>query len=157
MVGAAATFDDVNEIGVRDQLIIETTTGILVFTILVLVYRSFVAMMLPLLTIGAALLVAQQVVAGLGMIGMGVGPQTLLLMTAMMLGAGTDYAIFLLSRYQEIRRSGVESDEAMQQALTSIGQVIAGSAFTVAAAFMGMAFTDLGSSPRSGRHWRSRS
>jgi RND superfamily putative drug exporter len=144
IVGAAATFDDVNKIGARDQLLIETTTGILVFTILVLVYRSFVAMMLPLLTIGAALLVAQQVVAGLGLVGLGVGPQTLLLMTAMMLGAGTDYAIFLLSRYQEILRSGMPSDEAMQTALTSIGQVIAGSAFTVAAAFMGMAFTDLG-------------
>ncbi|MET0896885.1 MAG: MMPL family transporter [Mycobacterium sp.] len=144
VVGAAATFDDVNKIGARDQLVIETTTGILVFTILVLVYRSVVAMMLPLLTIGAALLVAQQVVAGLGLVGLGVGPQTLLLMTAMMLGAGTDYAIFLLSRYQEIRGTGVPSDEAMTMALTSIGQVIAGSALTVAAAFMGMAFTDLG-------------
>jgi RND superfamily putative drug exporter len=144
IVGAAATLDDVNKIGVRDQIVIETTTGILVFTILVLVYRSFVAMMLPLLTIGAALVVAQQVVAGLGLVGLGVGPQTLLLMTAMMLGAGTDYAIFLLSRYQEVMRSGVTSDEAMETALTSIGQVIAGSAFTVAAAFMGMAFTDLG-------------
>ncbi|AQA05613.1 hypothetical protein BVC93_28195 [Mycobacterium sp. MS1601] len=144
IVGAAATLDDVNKIGVRDQLVIETTTGILVFTILVLVYRSFVAMMLPLLTIGAALVVAQQVVAALGLVGLGVGPQTLLLMTAMMLGAGTDYAIFLLSRYQEVMRSGVTSDEAMEKALTSIGQVIAGSAFTVAAAFMGMAFTDLG-------------
>jgi putative drug exporter of the RND superfamily len=144
IVGAAATFDDVNKIGVRDQLVIETTTGILVFTILVLVYRSFVAMLLPLLTIGAALLVAQQVVAGLGLVGLGVGPQTLLLMTAMMLGAGTDYAIFLLSRYQEIVATGMGSDDAMQEALTSIGQVIAGSALTVAAAFMGMAFTDLG-------------
>lgn len=144
IVGAAATLDDVNKIGARDQLLIETTTGILVFTILVLVYRSFVAMMLPLLTIGASLVVAQQVVAGLGLVGLGVGPQTLLLMTAMMLGAGTDYAIFLLSRYQEVLRTGVTSDEAMGQALTSIGQVIAGSAFTVAAAFMGMAFTDLG-------------
>lgn len=157
IVGAAATLDDVNKIGVRDQIVIETTTGILVFTILVLVYRSFVAMMLPLLTIGAALVVAQQVVAGLGLVGLGVGPQTLLLMTAMMLGAGTDYAIFLLSRYQEVMRSGVTSDEAMETALTSIGQVIAGSAFTVAAAFMGMAFTDLGCSPPSGRRWRSRS
>jgi RND superfamily putative drug exporter len=144
VVGAAATFDDINKIGARDQLLIETTTGILVFTILVLVYRSIVAMLLPLLTIGAALLVAQQVVAGLGLVGMGVGPQTLLLMTAMMLGAGTDYAIFLLSRYQEVLRTGVHSDVAMTNALQSIGQVIAGSALTVAAAFMGMAFTDLG-------------
>ncbi|MGB3481275.1 MAG: MMPL family transporter [Mycobacterium sp.] len=144
VVGAAATFEDINKIGARDQLLIETTTAILVFSILVLVYRSLVAMLLPMVTIGVSLVVSQQVVAGLGLVGLGVGPQTLLLMVAMLLGAGTDYAIFLLSRYQEILRTGVSSDEALREALVSIGQVIAGSALTVAAAFMGMAFTDLG-------------
>ena len=116
----------------------------MVLAILILVYRNVVAMLLPLATIGVSLVVAQQAVAGLGELGLGVGPQTIVLMTAMMLGAGTDYAIFLLSRYHECVRSGLRSDDALVAALESIGKVMAGSAGTVAVAFLGMAFTKLG-------------
>ena len=68
---------------------------------------------------------------------------TVVLMTAMIVGAGTDYAVFLISRYHEYLRSGVDSDEAVQRALESIGKVIAASAATVAVTFCGMVFTRL--------------
>ena len=144
VVGAAATFEDINEIGVHDQHLIEASTGILVFTILVIVYRSVVAMLLPLATIAVSLVTAQQVVAALGLVGLGLSPQTIVLMTGMMMGAGTDYAIFLFSRYQELIRSGLESDDALISSLTSIGEVIAGSAATVALTFLSLSFTQLG-------------
>jgi len=145
VIGPAATFDDLNEIGVRDQHVIEIATVVIVLAILIMVYRNIVAMILPMLMIGVALVVAQQVVAGLGDLGvLGLGPQTFMLITAMMMGAGTDYAIFLFSRYHECVRSGLNSDDAVATALKSIGKVIAGSAGTVAIAFFGMAFTNLG-------------
>ncbi|MCX8557604.1 RND family transporter [Mycobacterium sp. SMC-16] len=144
VVGAAATFQDIAEIGAHDQHMIEATTGILVFSILIIVYRSLVAMLLPLFTIGVSLIVAQQVVAGLGLLGLGLGPQTMVLMTGMMLGAGTDYAIFLFSRYQEFIRQGATTDQSLVLALTSIGEVIAGSAGTVAVTFLALSFATLG-------------
>ncbi|MDR3662109.1 MAG: RND family transporter, partial [Mycobacterium sp.] len=144
VVGASATFEDINEIGAHDQHLIETATGILVFSILIIVYRSLVAMLLPLLTIGVSLIVAQQIVAGLGLLGLGLGPQTMVLMTGMMMGAGTDYAIFLFSRYQEFIRNGMDTDNALISALTSIGEVIAGSAGTVAITFLALSFATLG-------------
>ncbi|TLH68769.1 MMPL family RND transporter [Mycolicibacterium phocaicum] len=144
VVGAAATFEDITEIGAHDQHLIETSTGILVFAILIIVYRSVVAMLLPLVTIGVSLAVAQQVVAGLGLLGLGLAPQTIVLMTGMMMGAGTDYAIFLFSRYQEFVRHGEDSDRALISALTSIGEVIAGSAGTVAITFLALSFATLG-------------
>jgi putative drug exporter of the RND superfamily len=145
VIGPAATFDDLNKIGVRDQHVIEIATVAIVLTILILVYRNLVAMILPMLMIGVSLVVAQQVVAGLGDHGLlGLGPQTFMLMTAMMMGAGTDYAIFLFSRYHECVRSGLSSDDAVVAALGSIGKVIAGSAGTVAITFFGLAFTKLG-------------
>ena len=144
VVGASATFEDINEIGVHDQHLIETSTGLLVFGILVIVYRSLVAMLLPLLTIGVALVVSQQSVAALGLIGLGLSPQTIVLMTGMLMGAGTDYAIFLFSRYQELIREGKDNDEALVLALTSIGEVIAGSAGTVAITFLALSFATLG-------------
>jgi RND superfamily putative drug exporter len=145
VIGPAATFDDVNKIGVRDQHVIEIATVLIVLAILIMVYRNLVAMIVPMLMIGIALVVAQQVVAGLGDVGvLGLGPQTLMLMTAMMMGAGTDYAIFLFSRYHECVRTGLSSDDAVIAALGSIGKVIAGSAGTVAITFLGLAFTKLG-------------
>jgi RND superfamily putative drug exporter len=145
VIGPAATFDDLNQIGVRDQHVIETATILIVLVILILVYRNIVAMILPILMIGVSLVVAQQFVAFLGDHGvLGLGPQTFMLMTAMMMGAGTDYAIFLFSRYHECVRSGQSSDDAVVAALGSIGKVIAGSAGTVAITFFGLAFTKLG-------------
>ena len=116
----------------------------MVLTILMIVYRNVVAMLLPLATIGVSLVVAQQVVAALGLVGLPLGPQTLVLMTGMMLGAGTDYAVFLFSRYHECVRTGLSSDDALKAALGSIGGVVMGSAATVAITFFGLAFTDLG-------------
>lgn len=144
VVGAAATFDDIDKVGARDQHLIEISTVVLVLTILIVVYRNLVAMLMPLLTIGVSMVVAQQVVAALGEVGLGLGPQTIVLMTAMLMGAGTDYAVFLFSRYQECLRDGVSSDIAVATALKSIGEVIAGSAATVAITFLGLSFAHLG-------------
>ena len=145
VIGASATVDDLNQYGLRDAHVIEIATVVIVLTILIAVYRNVVAMIMPFLMIAVALVVAQGVAAGLGELGViGLGPQTLMLMTAMMVGAGTDYAIFLFSRYHECVRSGLSSDDALIAALGSIGRVIAGSAGTVAITFMGLAFTKLG-------------
>jgi RND superfamily putative drug exporter len=144
VVGPAATLDDLTTIGAEDQHVIEIVTVLMVLTILIVVYRNVIAMLLPLATIGVSLVVAQQVVAALGEVGLGLGPQTLVLMTGMMLGAGTDYAVFLFSRYHEYVRAGMASDDALVAALGSIGGVVAGSAATVAITFLGLAFTTLG-------------
>ncbi|WP_083030458.1 RND family transporter [Mycolicibacterium insubricum] len=144
VVGPAATLEDVNDIGAGDQHLIEIATVVLVLTILILVYRNVAAMLMPLLTIGVSLVVAQQVVAGLGLLGLGLGPQTLMLMTGMMMGAGVDYAVFLFSRYQELLRAGQRSDDALVAALQTIGEVITGSAGTVALTFVGLGLATLG-------------
>lgn len=145
VIGPASTIDDLNKVGVRDQLVMEIATVGIVLLILILVYRNLVAMILPILMIGVGFVAAQQIVAGLGDIGLlGLGPQTLMFMTAVMIGAGVDYAVFLFSRYHECVRSGQSSDDAVIGALGSIGKVIAGSAGTTALAFFGLTFTSLG-------------
>ncbi len=54
-----------------------------------------------------------------------------------MAGAGTDYAVFLISRYHDFVRQGEASDQAIKNALNAIGKVIAASAATVASHFSG--------------------
>ncbi|WP_370462633.1 MMPL/RND family transporter [Mycobacterium sp. Marseille-P9652] len=141
--GLTATTADMSRIAERDLKVIEAATIVLVLLILLVVYRKFATMLLPLLTIGVSLVTAQQVVAGLAKIGLGLSDQTVVFMTAMMIGAGTDYAVFLISRYHEYLRRGCDSDEAVARALPSIGKVIAASAATVAVTFLGMVFTRL--------------
>ncbi|MFY9921014.1 MAG: MMPL family transporter, partial [Mycobacterium sp.] len=103
-----------------------------------------VTMMLPLLTIGVSLVIAQAAIAGLAELGLGVSNQTIIFLTAMMAGAGTDYAVFLIGRYHDYLRLGADSDQAAMRALVSIGKVIAASAATVAVTFLGMMFARLG-------------
>ncbi|WP_264078592.1 MMPL family transporter [Mycobacterium szulgai] len=141
--GIAATVAELADIGQRDMRVIELATIAMVLLILLVVYRNPLTMLLPLLTIGVSLVTAQQLVAGLAGVGLGISEQTVVFMTAMMIGAGVDYAVFLISRYHEKLRQGVTSDEAVVGALTGIGTVIAASAATVAITFLGMSFTRL--------------
>ncbi len=144
LTGPAASGDDLMYLGIRDMHVIEAAVVVMVLVILFVIYRNFFTMMLPLITIGISVGVAQSVVAGIAELGLGVSSQTITLMTTMMAGAGIDYAVFLISRYHDYLRQGMDSDEAVAKALTSIGKVIAGSAATVSVTFLGMVFTHLG-------------
>jgi putative drug exporter of the RND superfamily len=143
LTGPAATVADMAEIGQRDQHLIEIGTAVLVLLILLIVYRNPVTMLVPLITIGISLATAQGVLAALAKLGLGVMSETIVLMTAVMIGAATDYAVFLISRYHDYVRLGADSDQAVKRALASIGKVIAASAATVAITFLAMMFSRL--------------
>ena len=123
--------------------LIEIGTGLMVLVILLIVYRSLVTMLLPLITIGISVVTAQFVVAGFAEMGLGISSEIIILMTGVMVGAGIDYAVFLISRYHDYVRHGADSDQAVTRALTSVGKVIAGSAATVAITFLAMYFSKL--------------
>lgn len=144
MTGPAATVADLNVVGERDLKVIEFAITVLVLFILLLIYRNPVTMVVPLASIGVAVVVAQAVVASAALLGLGIANQTIVFMSGMMVGAGIDYAVFLISRYHDYLRQGEASDEAVRKALVSIGKVIAASAATVAVTFLGMSFTKLG-------------
>jgi putative drug exporter of the RND superfamily len=143
MAGPGATTQDLTEISERDLHVIEIGTTVMVLLILLIVYRNPVTMLVPLITIGISLATAQGVLAGLAELGLGISGQTMVFMTAIMFGAGIDYAVFLISRYHDYVRQGADSDQAVKRGLTSIAKVIAASAATVAVTFVAMIFTRL--------------
>ena len=143
VTGQAAVIGDMSIVSAHDMHLIEIATAMMVLGMLLVIYRRPVTVMLPLLTIGVSVSAAQGVVSALTTVGMSISALTIVLMTAMIVGAGTDYAVFLISRYHEYLRSGEESDAAVQKALGSIGKVITASAATVAVTFLGMIFTRL--------------
>ena len=142
--GGVATTADMTMLGEHDAHLVEIGTGLLVLLILLVIYRNLVTMLVPLATIGLSLVTAQGVLSGLTEVGLPMGIQTIMLMTAVLVGAGTDYAVFLVSRYHDYVRLGMDSDQAVKNALMSIGKVIAASAATVAITFIAMVFAKLG-------------
>jgi putative drug exporter of the RND superfamily len=147
--GPAATVADLTDAGDRDRSAIEMAIGVLLVVILLLIYRNPITMMLPLIAIGASLQTAQALVASVSlMTGMAVSNQTIVLLSALMSGAGTDYVVFLVSRYHDyIRQLPGSADDhvrAVQHALVSIGKVIGASAATVGVTLLGMGFAKLG-------------
>ncbi|WP_414085556.1 RND family transporter [Mycobacterium leprae] len=148
LTGPASTVADLTDAGARDRTSIELVIAVLLLTILMIIYRNPITMLLPLITIGASLMTAQAVVSGVSVLaGLAVSNQMIVLLSAMIAGAGTDYAVFLISRYHDYIRMGSGSAQdagcAVRQALISLGKVIAASAATVGITFLGMSFTKI--------------
>jgi len=141
--GPAAIVVDATAMAEEDAHFIEIATVLSVLIILFVIYRSVVTMFVPLLNIGASVATSQGVLAGLAELGLPMNLQTIVLMSAVLIGAGTDYAVFLISRYHDYVRHGQDSDQAVKNALMSIGKVIAASAATVSVTFLAMVFTKL--------------
>jgi len=143
VTGPPATFSDMIASAEHDLLLISIATAGLIALILLIVYRSVFTALLPLLVIGVSLAVGRGALSALGEMGMPVSQFTVAFMTAILLGAGTDYTVFLISRYHEQRRAQVPADQAVIHATASIGRVILASAATVAFAFLAMVFARL--------------
>ncbi|SKG02537.1 MmpL family protein [Mycobacteroides abscessus subsp. massiliense] len=145
ITGPAATVADLTVAGQQDRLPIEMAIAVLVLAVLLLVYRSALTMMLPLVTIGSSLVIAQSVVAAYSQLtGAGVSNQSIVFLSAILAGAGTDYAVFLISRYHDYLRSGKNYDQAVRAAMMSIGKVITASATTVGITFLLLSFAKMG-------------
>jgi putative drug exporter of the RND superfamily len=145
LTGPAATVADLTDAGAQDRLPIELAIGVLVILVLLVVYRNPITMLLPLAAIGVSLVTAQALVAGFSQLtGSGISNQSIVFLTAMIAGAGTDYAVFLINRYHDYLRLGSDFDEAVKRALISIGKVITASAATVGITFLGISFAKMG-------------
>lgn len=116
------------------------TQGFSVLFILVLLFIVFRSVLAPLLTLLPALIVsllAGPVVARLtSILHYQVSSVTQLLMIVLVLGAGTDYGLFLVFRTREELNRGRSSREAVEFALSKVGESITFSALTVIAAVL---------------------
>jgi putative drug exporter of the RND superfamily len=123
-----------------------TQSYILLFIIVLLfiVYRSLLAPFITLIPAGLALVIASPVIAESTKIGVQVSPITQLLLIVLLLGAGTDYGLFLVFRVREELRRGHEAKQAVVEALTKVGEVITFSAATVSAALLSLLLASFG-------------
>ncbi len=112
------------------------TTVALVFILLILIYRSPIFWIIPLLAVGFAEAVSEGLGYALTQAGVTVNGQSSGVLTVLVFGAGTDYALLLVSRYREELRRHEDRHEAMREALSRAGPVIFASASTVITALL---------------------
>jgi len=122
-----------------------------VIVLLLLTYRSPVLWLLPVISVGVALVGAQALIyllarhAGLTVNAMAAG-----ILSVLVFGAGTDYALLLTSRYREELRRHADRHEAMAVALRRAGPAIVASAATVTLALLALMVAELNSTSGMG-------
>ena len=142
--GPAPTIGD--EIAAQEHSVTLITTVIIGMIVLLLlcIYRRFSTILVPLISVGLALAVSRPIVALLGMhAGLDISIFSVMLLAAIVLGAGTDYAVFLLSGYHQGRRQGRSSHESIVMTATQISGIIVASGLTVAASCAVMSATQI--------------
>jgi putative drug exporter of the RND superfamily len=118
-------------------------TILLVIVILLVIYRAPLAAMVPLVTIGAAFVVARGTLGVLALMGWRVSSLIDTFIVVLIFGVGTDYAIFLISRFREEVAKG-DWHDAARTTVGRIGAVISASAATVMVGLGSMAVGDFG-------------
>jgi putative drug exporter of the RND superfamily len=108
----------------------------LVIVLLILIYRSPIFLFIPLAAIIFAEVLARSIGYGLSELGVTINGQSSAIMSIMVLGAGTDYALLIVARYREELHHTLDRHEAARAAMASAGPAVFASAATVIAALL---------------------
>lgn len=146
VTGPGGIFADLfDAFGSIDTTLLRTTL-IVVALILILVYRSPILWIIPLFTAGTALGLATMIVYYLAKANVvDLNGQTQGILDVLVLGAATDYALLLISRYREELHHHQSRHEAMRKALRGVIEPIVASGSTVIAGLMVLLLSDLSS------------
>ncbi|MFI5028035.1 MAG: MMPL family transporter [Solirubrobacterales bacterium] len=136
ITGGAGFSADAIEIfeGINGTLLLAAVS--LVIFLLIVIYRSPMFFFIPLAAVLFAETLSRSIGYGISELGVTVNSQSSSIMSVLVLGAGTDYALLLVSRYREELHRTVDRHEAMRTALQSAGPAILASAATVIAALL---------------------
>ncbi len=119
-----------------------TVTILLVLLVLLAIYRAPLAALVPLATIGVAYVVSKGILGFMAAAGFQVSSTLATFLVVMVFGIGTDYAIFLISRYREEVSHDGDWHDAAKVTVKRIGAVITASAGTVIVGMLAMGVGD---------------
>jgi len=145
VTGPAGVIADAVSIFASTDVKLILATVLLVLILLILLYRSPILALLPLVGVGWALVVVNALIAFAGKAGLfGVSQQATSIMTVLLFGAGTDYTIFIASRFREELARTQDKHIAMRDTMRAVGEAITSSASTVILAVLTLSFAALG-------------
>ncbi len=151
VTGPAGYFADFSDVFSGFDSTLLYITAAIVIVILLLTYRSPVLWLLPLTTVFVALTAAQAVIYLLARnAGLTVNAQSAFILTVLVFGAGTDYALLLTARYREELRRHADRHAAMAVALRRAAPAIIASALTVILSLLTLLVAELNSTKSLG-------
>jgi RND superfamily putative drug exporter len=115
-----------------------------IIALLLLVFRSVPAALVTLIPSALSLVISMRLIGGLGSDGLKISSITQVLLIILLLGAGTDYGLFLVFRVREELRGGREPHDAVRHALVRVGESISASAGTVILALLTLLLATFG-------------
>jgi putative drug exporter of the RND superfamily len=127
-----------------DGKLLYSALAVVIF-ILLITYRSPVLWLLPVVSAGLALTAAEAVIYELTKADLTVNAQSAGILTVLVFGAGTDYALLLVARYREELRRHEDRHEAMAFALHRAGPAVFASGLTVIAGMLCLLIASLNS------------
>ncbi|WP_174185918.1 MMPL family transporter [Nocardia barduliensis] len=145
ITGQAAQVLDQTESSEKGMAIIGVATIVLILVLLLVIFRSPVIALLPIVVIGA---ISSMVGGLIAMVAkafdLQIDSSVNAILVVVLFGVGTDYILFLMFRYRERLRAGEDSKTAMVSAVTRVGEAITSAAGAVIIAFMALALSSLG-------------
>ncbi len=125
-------------------------TVVLVVLILLLVYRSPVSPLVPLLTVTVSYLISRGLIAWVGRSGVTISSYIGVFLVVVLFGAGTDYCLFLISRFREEMADEADPSTSTRRTVYKVGETLVSSAGTVIVGFITMVFSEMGLFRNSG-------
>ncbi|RAQ94098.1 MMPL family transporter [Thermogemmatispora tikiterensis] len=117
----------------------------LVFVLLIVLYRSPILTLLPLLSVGISMQIVNALLGFGAKAGLfAVSSMASQIATVLLFGAGTDYSIFIISRFREELLRTQDRHQAMRRTMRAVGEAITSSAMTVILALLTLLFAALG-------------
>ncbi len=144
ITGAAAQQLDQQKSGDRANAIIGVATIALILVLLLVIFRSPIIAVLPVVVLGAVSQVATGLIAWASTaFGLTTDTSVTAMLIVVLFGVGTDYILFLMFRYRERLRGGEDARTAMVSALTRVGEAITCAAGAVIIAFLALTLSTL--------------
>jgi len=142
VTGDAALTADMEDSMMSELSLIEPVTIIMIIVLMGIFFRSVVAQFLPLGGVMVALGVSQAFVFVVGSLVADIHYSVVTMLFSILMGVGTDYAIFIVARYREERIKGHNREEAVRTSVTWAGESISTSGATVMVSFFALSIAD---------------
>ncbi len=136
LTGQLASNVDNQKASQHAQRLTTLLTILAILVMLLLVFRSVLAPLITLAPAGLVLALAGPLIAELSTVGLPVSSVTQTILTVLILGAGTDYGLFLILRVHEEIHRGHTARQAVIEAVEHVGESITFSAGTVIGALL---------------------
>ncbi len=144
VTGAQPVYADTNDLIEANLGLVTVATALAIFLIVSFTYRSPVAPLLPLVSIGLAAFLTLRLLGWLAVgRGIEVPSQVEPIIVVLLFGVGTDYALFLMSRTRRALEEGTSRLEAARLGVERVGGVLLSSATVLVAAFVLLIFAQL--------------